>query len=197
MLRKAELFFYRRGISPIALLFVVALIALTVFLPHNAHGLSILGTAFPLGAGMILDAQTTFSDFQALAATGASTNLYDASKVRQLGVGEALALVVTLDVAADGVDGNETYTAQLQTDTTAAFGAPVAIGPIITIPRGSVAGSKFVVLLPPDSSWKQFIRVIYTLGGTTPSVTLTAEIVKWDGVQNADVIYPSGFVISS
>jgi hypothetical protein len=123
MLRKTRLYLWRNGISPLALLFVVALIGLSVFLPHNAHGLSVLGTAFPLGAGMILDAQTTLSDFQALAASGASTNLIDFTKVRNLGVGEPLALVLTLDVAADATDGNETYTAQLQTDTTAAFGA--------------------------------------------------------------------------
>jgi hypothetical protein len=163
-----------------------------VFLPHNAHGLSVLGTAFPLGAGMILDAQTTLSDFQALAASGVSTNLIDFTKVRNLGVGEPLALVLTLDVAADATDGNETYTAQLQTDTTAAFGAPVAVGPVITITRGDAAGKKYTILLPNDASFKQFVRLNYVLGGTTPSVTLTAEIVPAFDVQNADTIFPVG-----
>jgi hypothetical protein len=197
MLRKTRLYLWRRGISPLALLFVVAIIGLAVALPHNAHGLSVLGTAFPLGAGMILDAQTTLSDFQALAASGASTNLIDFTKVRNLGVGEPLALVLTLDVAADATDGNETYTAQLQTDTTAAFGAAVNVGPVITITRGDAAGKKYTILLPNDASFKQFVRLNYTLGGTTPSVTLTAEIVPAFDVQNADTIFPSGFVISS
>jgi hypothetical protein len=197
MLRKTRLYLWRNGISPLALLFVVALVGLSVFLPHNAHGLSVLGTAFPLGAGMILDAQTTLSDFQALAASGASTNLIDFTKVRNLGVGEPLALVLTLDVAADATDGNETYTAQLQTDTTAAFGAAVNVGPVITITRGDAAGKKYTILLPNDASFKQFVRLNYTLGGTTPSVTLTAEIVPAFDVQNADTIFPSGFVISS
>lgn len=197
MLRKTRLYLWRNGISPLALLFVVALVGLSVFLPHNAHGLSVLGTAFPLGAGMILDAQTTLSDFQALSATGASTNLIDFTKVRNLGVGEPLALVLTLDVAADATDGNETYTAQLQTDTTAAFGSPVAVGPVITITRGDAAGKKYTILLPNDASIKQFLRLNFTLGGTTPSVTLTAEIVPAFDVQNADTIFASGFVISS
>jgi hypothetical protein len=197
MLRKIQTHLWRNGISPVTALAVLAMLAVAVFLPHTAHGLSILGTGIPLGAGMILDAQTTLSDFQALTATAASTNVLDFSKARSIGVGEPLALVITLDVAADATDGNETYTAQLQTDTTAAFGSPVAVGPVITITRGDAAGKKYTILLPNDASIKQFLRLNYTLGGTTPSVTLTAEIVPATDVQNADTIYASGFVISS
>jgi hypothetical protein len=197
MLRTIQNHLERNGISPLAALLAVAMIGLALFLPHTAHGLSVLGVAAPLAGGMILDIQTTFSDAQALTVTAVSTNIIDFTKARSIGVGEPLALVLTLDTAADGADANETYTAQLQTDTTGAFGAPVAVGPVVTIPRGSAAGTKFTFLLPNDGSIKQFLRVSYTLGGTTPSVTVTTELVKGDGVQNADTIYPSGFLISS
>jgi hypothetical protein len=197
MLRKLQNHLARNGITPLAALLAVAIVGVALLLPHNAHGLSALGGVVPLGAGMILDAQTTLSDFQAFAATGASTNIIDFTKARSIGVGEPLALVITLDVAADATDGNETYTAQLETDTTAAFGAPVAVGAVITITRGDAAGKKYTLLLPNDASIKQFLRLKLTLGGTTPSVTLTAELVPASDVQVADTIYASGFVISS
>lgn len=145
---------------------------------------------------MIIDNLLSYSDQQALTVTAASTNVVDhgAPSPRGIGIGEQMALVVSLDVAADATDGNETYTAQLQTDTVVGFGSAVAIGPVITIVRGDAIGTKYYATLPPDLSVKRFTRVSYTLGGTTPSVTLTAELVPVRFLQN-DQYAASGYTV--
>ena len=51
---------------------------------------------------MILDNQLVLSDAQALTATAASTNVLDLKAAGLYGNGEPLALVVWVDVAADG-----------------------------------------------------------------------------------------------
>jgi len=51
---------------------------------------------------MILDSLLQFSDAQALTVTGAvSTNVIDLSNDRKIGIGEPMAAVVTIGVAAD------------------------------------------------------------------------------------------------
>ena len=58
---------------------------------------------------MILDSLLKFSDAQALTATADSTNVIDLSNDRDIGIGEPMALVVTVGVAADFTTGDETY----------------------------------------------------------------------------------------
>lgn len=143
---------------------------------------------------MIHDAQNLYSDAQALSATAASTNVIDHGSDRNIGVGEPLAVAITLDVASDGANGDETYVADLETDTVEGFGSPTTIG-TVTIPRGTAAGTPFVIGVPADTTAQRFTRLNFTLGGTTPSVTVTASLVPQSAIQN-DIVYPDGFTIS-
>lgn len=125
---------------------------------------------------MILDAQLMFSDAQALAAPGVSTNLLDVRSLNLSG-GEPMALVISVDVAPDAGNGDETYTAQLQTDDAAAFSSPANLGGAFPIPRNTLVGTRFVIPLPyPFGLAERYLRISYTLGGTTPSITLSAYL---------------------
>jgi hypothetical protein len=143
---------------------------------------------------MILDSFLQFSAAQALTATAASTSYIDLGVDRNVGVGTPLSVVITLDVAADATDGNETYSAALQTDSSSAFGSAVTLG-TATITRGDAAGTKYIIPLPADSKADRYLRLNYTLGGTTPTVTLTAELQPTNAIQN-DYYFPRGYTVA-
>lgn len=143
---------------------------------------------------MIADAQMQLSSAQALTATADSTNILDLSKARGIGVGEEMAVVITLDVAADATDGDETYTAVLKVASSAG-GSYTQYGQTVTITRGDAAGKQYVLPLPKDFLDNEFAKLVYTLGGTTPSVTVTAFLVPMKSIQ-AYKSFPKGYTIS-
>lgn len=143
---------------------------------------------------MLIDALLLFSDAQALTATAVSTNVIDLGADSNVGIGEPMAVVVSLDVAADDSDGDETYSVDLQADSTAAFSSAAVIA-TRAITRGDVAGTKYVLSIPADTSGEQFLRLNFTLGGTTPTATVTAYVIPQSMVQNY-VSYADGFTIS-
>lgn len=125
---------------------------------------------------MIVDKFNTYSDAQALTSTAASTDLIDHGADRNLGVGEPMVVEILLDVAADGGNSNETYVAALETDDNAAFSSATTIGSV-TIVRGAAAGTRYYIAIPPGLEFERYSRLNFTLGGTTPSVTVTAHLV--------------------
>ena len=137
---------------------------------------------------MVLDLEHVYSSAQALTATADSTNLVDHGIASNLGSGEPLAFVVSLTVVADDTTGDETYTAQLQMDTEVTLASPVVIEAcLITITRGDAAGTRYVRHLPPSLSFQQFTQVVYTLGGTTPTVTVDAFLIPASFLQDEQV----------
>ena len=126
---------------------------------------------------MIMDKLGEFSDGQALTATAASTNTVDLLADRNIGRGETLWIVITLDVGADDTTGDETYSVAVQTDDNSSFSSATTIG-TITINRGDAAGTKYVFAMPYNN--ERYLRLNYTLGGTTPTVTLNAWITNME-----------------
>lgn len=143
---------------------------------------------------MILDAYHLFSDAQALTSTAASTNLIDFGADRNIGVGEEMAVVVQVDVAADDGNGDETYSVAVQVDDNSGFSSAATLG-TITITRGDAAGTRYVFLVPKDSDTEQYMRLNYTLGGTSPSVTVTSFLIPAKGLE-AYHAYAKGYTIS-
>ena len=145
---------------------------------------------------MLLDAQEQYSNAQALTVTAVSTNVIDHLADRNLGVGHPVILLLQLDVVADDTDADETYTATWQTDDNVAFTSAATLGAVITITLGDVAGTRYVIVAPPDATFERFTRVNYTLGGTTPTVTVSAWLLPLVGLENiidyADGINPLG-----
>jgi len=158
-----------------------------------AYGAMGIGVGIGIG-GMILDSHLLLSDAQQVTSTGPSTNVIDLSSDRNIGMGEPLAVLLTIDVAPDDSDGNETYTAALQSDSDGAFGTAVTLYSF-SIPAGTPAGTMYALPVPPDDRTSRYLRLLYTLGGTSPSMTVTAALMPQSMIDKR-AIYPSGFSIS-
>lgn len=141
-----------------------------------------------------VDSQLLFSDGQALTTTAASTNIVDFGVDGNVGIGEPMAVVINLTVAADDTTGDETYVAALQVDDNSSFSSATQIGSA-TITRGDAAGTRYIIPVPADTTAEQYMRLNYTLGGTTPTVTLDAFLIPQSMIQNY-VSYADGFTIS-
>lgn len=136
---------------------------------------------------MYIDKRLEFADGHAITASGAGQNEVDLGSDRDVGVGRMLYWVLQLDVASDGTTGDETYSVALQTDDNSSFSSATDIA-TLTVPRGSAAGTRFVVGFPWSN--ERYLRVYSTLGGTTPSMTYSSwitdqEPAKWTA-------YPDG-----
>ena len=143
---------------------------------------------------MYVDAHNLFSDAQAVTATAASTNLIDIGSARDIGVGETLYLVSSIDVDMTDASSDSTLAVTLETDDNAGFSSATTIATIGTFAALSVAGTRIVIKLPPDVGYEQFIRVLYTPANgnlTTGSFTtfLTTDL-------QAFTPYPIGYTVS-
>lgn len=153
---------------------------------------------------MIHDAQLLFSDAQALTATAVSTNVVDLGIARDIGTGESLYLVVTLDVAFTDAGSDSTVAVTLQGGATA--GATTASQVLFTIPAVAAAGNVYIARLDPNgmSSLQQqntssplayrFIQVTYTVaGGNLTTGTVTCFLTS--NIQQA-AHYASGYTVA-
>lgn len=121
---------------------------------------------------MIIDYNLQFSDAQSLTADAASTNVIDLGADRDIGPGEALNIVVTLDVAMGGT--SPTMAVQVQTDDNDSFSSATTVLTSRTISSG--AAGETLVLSVPDTN-ERYIRLYYDLGGTSPTATVSASVV--------------------
>jgi hypothetical protein len=150
---------------------------------------------------MIIDLQALLSNAQALTATAVSTNVYDAGSEREIGVGEPLSIVVVTVVAADVANADETYQVDVQVDSAVGFASPRIVGSRAWTTAQATAeltlGAKIVFALPQDFPGNErFVRLNYTLGGTTPSWTVSSFIVPTSFVE-AWTSYPDAITIAS
>ena len=123
---------------------------------------------------MFIDSQLLFSDAQAVTADAGSTNIVDLGIARNLFDGEPMAVVLSVDVAADGTTTDETYEFQIETDGDVAFGSPTDLLAHSIGYAALTAGSTHVLPIPVGVSVERYLRVYYNVGGTSPSVTVTA-----------------------
>lgn len=142
---------------------------------------------------MFIDTKLMFSDAQALTATAVSTNVVDQSLDRNLGRGEALGVMITVDVAADFTTGDETYQFDLQTDDNAGFSSATVLASRAIVAGLLTAGSVHVIPVPLDA--ERYLRMNYTLAGTTPTVTITTHLQPWHSIDTYEA-HPDGFTIS-
>lgn len=157
---------------------------------------------------MILDSQLQFSDSQALTATALSTNVINLSADRNIGVGEPMAVMVNVEVAADQTTGDEDYMFDLETASDAGIttarkllgrrifesGTPAAPAENADL---LVAGFTFAIPIPPGglAESEQYLGLRYTLAGTTPTITVSAFLVPLSTIEKANV-YADGITIT-
>lgn len=142
---------------------------------------------------MIVDINTQMSDSQALTATAVSTDILDLDNDNNIGKGEPLAVAVSIEVAADFTTGDETYNFIVESATDEAFTAPIAIagsGPL----NGNTLQVGRIVVIPLGHFNEQFLRVNYTLAGTTPSVTVNTYLLPLSDVDSFEAL-PSGYIV--
>jgi hypothetical protein len=146
---------------------------------------------------MILDAQCQFSDSQALTATAASTNIIDLGADRNIGIGEPMSVIVNVEVALDDTNGDETYAIAVQADDNSGFSSAIEVAAASVVTRGDAAGTQYVIPLPADYATEQYLRVYFTLGGTTPTGTVSAYLVPSSMIDNSKPFeYGIGYTIS-
>lgn len=133
----------------------------------------------------IRDALCLLSDAQAVTADAVSTNSYDSAAAgNEIGIGEPLALVITVDVAADSTTGDETYVFEFIESAAAALTSPTVLVERAVAAASLTAGAQVVLPLPPDAKSKRYLGAQYDVGGTTPTITVTAFIAPLSSVQN-------------
>jgi hypothetical protein len=141
---------------------------------------------------MYIDKLGLLSDAQALSASALSTNVIDWTSVtpkRQVGAGKRLWLMVSVGVAADFTTGDETYQVDLYTSAAANMSSPVNLGSRVLTAAQLSAGALFAFAIPQEGMLEYF-SAHYTLGGTTPTVTVTAWVTDEEPPEHS--VYASG-----
>ena len=156
------------------ILFATLAIALVAVFTHPG---ALFAMPFLGFSGIIIDLQAIYSDSQVVAATGNSTNVIDSGGNHNFGNGEPLKLLLRL---LDGSTAAPTFTVNLVGADDVAFGVnKVTIG---TVTPTLVTGGQQIahIGIPAGATLnKRFTRVEYVVtGGTAPSVTVLATIVK-------------------
>ena len=139
---------------------------------------------------MYVDNALLFSDVQVITAAAASTNYMDAQAVRDLGTGQDLYLVVTVDTAFTDSGSDSTLSVSIYGDSATTF-TPDASDIVITVPAVSAAGTVCVAKLNPGLASLQYryIELYYTPNGsdlTAGAVTafITTDVQKYKAYAN-------------
>ena len=110
-----------------------------------------------------------FSASQAITVDVVSTNVIDLGVDTDIGVGTPVYVAVVVEVAPDATTGDETYIVQVQSGSTA---TPTDLIGSISIPRTAKKGDVFYMPIPSHSD--RYMRLNYDVGGTTPTITVSA-----------------------
>lgn len=149
---------------------------------------------------MILDSQLRFSNAQAVTASAVGTNVIDLLADRSIGVGEPMAVLFSVGVAADQTTGDEDYTFDVEYATDAAqttgrqlIGRRIFESGTPTAPAQDadllVAGFTFAVPIPPTSlsESERYLGIRYVTAGTTPTITVSAFLVPLSTIEKQNV----------
>jgi hypothetical protein len=123
---------------------------------------------------MILDYHLRFSNAQAVTADARSDNTIDLGVARKVFVGQALAILLIVTVAADFTTTDETYEFQLRTDDNTSFSSPTTLYTHAILASALTAGSKHVLNPGSLAAAERYLELYYNVGGTTPTMTLSA-----------------------
>lgn len=129
---------------------------------------------------MILDALLLVSDAQAITADAVSTNTIDlgtSSPAREIGTGEAMGFLVTVDAAADFTTTDETYAFEVISSASANLSSPTVLNRRVLTAAQLALGAIFFMPLPPGAPSQRYLGLNYDVGGTTPTLTVTAALV--------------------
>lgn len=144
---------------------------------------------------MKMDALYLFSDAQALTATAASDNYKNLEAVMDVGNGNDVYVVTTVDTAFTDGSSDTTVTVTVETDDSSAFSTATTAQTLYVIPALAAVGDTFVAKLSPFTTAEQYMQIKYTMANgnlTTGAVTtfFTTNAQKF-------IKYAKGYSISS
>lgn len=126
---------------------------------------------------MILDAQLQLSAAQAITADAGSTNYIDLSVQRNLFDGQPMGVLFHVSVAADFTTGDETYAFQAQCDDNTSFSSATTLATRTIAASALTANSLHFLPVPHGLNVERYFRAYYDVGGTTPTITVTAYLI--------------------
>jgi len=133
---------------------------------------------------MIIDYNLQLSDAQSVTADAASTNIIDLGSDRDIGVGEDMKIALNFDVAMGGT--SPTLAVLVQTDDNSSFSSATTVLTSRSIASAAIGDT--LVLGLPDTN-ERYVRLYYDVGGSSPTMTLSASVVKdaqqWQSYPNA------------
>jgi hypothetical protein len=150
---------------------------------------------------MFLDAFLLLSDAQAVSVDAVSTNTIDLGNPtvkNRIGSGEPMAILITVDVSADGTTGDETYAFEvIQSANANLSSADVLVRRAFLAGQHTqlVAGTRLVLGVPPGTPTKRYLGVNYDVGGTTPSITVTAALMPQSMAEESVTHYAKGYTV--
>lgn len=140
---------------------------------------------------MIVDAFCQLSSAQALTVDAASEDYMDLTNARDFGIGEPLALVINVKVAAGGT--TPTMQVNVEVDDNTSFSSATVIAASKALAAADMAlGAQIVIPIPPITLFVksdpaaaeyQYLRANYDMGGTNPTVTVDATVMPLKMVQ--------------
>lgn len=144
---------------------------------------------------MIIDALLLLDDAHAYTATAVCTNSIDLGNPtvkNSIGAGEPMAISVQVDVAADHTTGDETYQLDLLQSANADLSSPDVLLSRVLLFSQLTAGAIVTLPIPSKAVTKRYIGYRLTAGGTTPTVTLTAQLQP-HAMIDEEIIYAKGY----
>lgn len=147
---------------------------------------------------MYIDAFGLVSDSQAITATAFCTNTIDLSNTtvkRQVGTGEPVGFGINVESAADFTTGNETYTFEVVQSANADLSSPDVIASVTKLTTALVLGQLFFLAIGPGDPTKRYIGLRYTVGGTTPLITVSAWFGARSDFSLAPVHYAKNYAV--
>lgn len=133
---------------------------------------------------MLIDSKLYFSSNVALTSSG-NSNVIDVGNLENLGIGESISVVVNLK----SVSGTSpTLGVTVQSSNTSNFSSVTTVATVAS--SAAVAGRQIVITLPKSINNDRYFRLNYTVGGTSPSITVDAYFIKSDMIQN-NITYPT------
>lgn len=143
---------------------------------------------------MILDALLLLSNAQAFSADAYTTNTVDLLAAnRPIGTGEPMAVLITIDVAADFTTGDETYEFQFVQSVNADLTSHDVLSRGTFTAAQLAAGKRYALDIPVGQPTKRYIGGRFDGSGTTPTVTATIAIVPRSFVESNKIYHPGVF----
>ena len=135
---------------------------------------------------MLTSQEQVFSDSQNLTSSGASTNYIDlgatgtvlgapTALTRDIGKGRPIPIVVRLTAAPSGT--SPTLDVAVQVDDNDSFSSPTTVSTAPQVAGGAAGDEVYLDVYLPEGVNQRYLRLNYTLGGTSPNYTVFAGVV--------------------